>query len=202
MLPLPAAAADVDTGGIPRLGRGSGDFWALAGTARGVSDVPVPVRGMVPEGLKGPEEDPGDDAVAIPGFGAGFRLIFSACKAAVAGAVTGATGRDFSSETINRSMVATNRSTFWERREAQSGSAADEDEEEVAGGEWEAAATLAVGWRVETGAVAGAGVVAVGLRVEKAIHSAPPSATTKVASVTVPAALRARRPAMAIGPAA
>ena len=39
-------------------------------------------------------------------------------------------------------------------------------------------------------------------RVEKATHSVPPSMTTKVASVTVPAAFRARRPAKAIGPAA
>ena len=44
--------------------------------------------------------------------------------------------------------------------------------------------------------------MAAGFRVEKATHSVPPSATTRVASVTVPAALRASKPAMAIGPAA
>ena len=54
---------------------------------------------------------------------------------------------------------------------------------------------LIVGLGVEDGAAAD-------FRVEKATHSVPPSATTRVASVTVPAALRARSPAMAIGPAA
>lgn len=94
------------------------------------------------------------------------------------------------------------RSTFWEIWETQGGSAADEDEGEVAAGEWEAAVGLAVGWGVEAGAVKGAGVGAAGFRVEKATHSAPPSATTRVASVTVPAVFKASRPAMAIGPAA
>ena len=184
------------------MGSGNGDFWALAGTARGVREVPTPVRGMVPAGLKGAGEDPDEAAVAIPGFGAGFRLIFSACKEAVAGAAMGATGRDFSSETINRSMVATNRSTFWESWEAQSGSVVedkdeDEDEGEVTAGEWEAVTGPASGW-----GAAAPGAAAAGFKLEKATHSVPPSATTRVASVTVPEALRARRPAMAIGPAA
>ena len=45
-------------------------------------------------------------------------------------------------------------------------------------------------------------MVAAGFRMEKATHSVPPSTTTRVASVTVPAAFRARSPAMAIGPVA
>lgn len=95
-------------------------------------------------------------------------------------------------------MVATNRSTFWESWEAQRGSAAeDEGEVATATGEWEAVTGLAEGW-----GVAATGAAAAGFKVEKATHSAPPSTTTKVASVTVPAALRASRPAMAMGPAA
>lgn len=99
------------------------DFCALAGTARGERVVPVPGRGAVSFG-----EATGTPAgsgvgrgmalalrAAIPGLGTGFRLIFSACRAAVAGAKTGTgfvTGRDFSRASESLSMAAVSWSIF------------------------------------------------------------------------------------------
>jgi hypothetical protein len=85
--------------------------------------------------------------VAMPGLGVGLRLIFSACRAAVAGAGAGMlAGRDFSSETISLSMVPFNFSSFWLRWEAHNGSAvAADDVGEVATADWETGVVLAAG---------------------------------------------------------
>ena len=61
----------------------------------------------------------------MPGLGKGFKLIFSAWRAAVAGAMTGAAagaGRAFSNAAASLSMAEVSRSIFWERWEAQGGS--------------------------------------------------------------------------------
>lgn len=189
MLPLPvgstAGAVGEGPGALPRAGKGREDFWALAGTARGASGLLTPGRGTDPAGGTGLR-------AAIPGFGVGLRLIFSACRAAVAGAITGtvAAERVFSRAVASLSMAAVRRSIFWESWDAQAGSGVEDKE---AGEE----ACPAPG--EEAGAAAG---VEAGFKFEKAIHSVPPSMTTKVVSVTVPAAFRARRPEMGTGPAA
>ena len=94
---VPAGAGP---GVLPRAGKGRADFWALAGTARGESGVATPgrVTGVGAPGARGEATGtpagrgvgrgiaPGVAAgavevglnAAIPGFGIGLRLIFSA----------------------------------------------------------------------------------------------------------------------------
>ncbi len=159
MLPLAGAAVGDGTapaglgaptgagpGTLPRAGRGREDFWALAGTARGERVVAEVGRGAatgIPAGM-GAGVVP---VVAMPGLGVGLRLIFSACRAAVAGAGAGRlVGRDFSRETISLSMVPFNFSSFWLRWEAHNGSAvAADDVGEVATADWETGVVLAAG---------------------------------------------------------
>ena len=99
MLPLAGAgagaaglgrAAGAGPGTLPKAGRGRADFWALAGTAKGVSGVERPGRGTapgVPAGVGfGRGTTPGAAVgvieagveAAIPGFGATFRFALSA----------------------------------------------------------------------------------------------------------------------------
>lgn len=98
---------------------------------------------------------------AKPVFGAGFRLIFSAWRAAVAGAITGAglvIGRFFSSTSVKRSMTAVSWSIFWVSWEAQGGSVVGEDEgEDEDEGE---CADADAAWAVGAGPVEGLGVEA------------------------------------------
>ena len=60
----------------------------------------------------------------MPGLGVGLRLIFSAWRDAVAGALTGAAEaeRVFSRAITSLSMATVNWSIFWERLDAQVGS--------------------------------------------------------------------------------
>ena len=112
----------------------------------------------------------------------------------MAGAITGVVDaeRVFSRTAASLSMAAVRRSIFWDSWDAQVGSSivAEEKEGEVC---------PALGEGEEEEAAAGAEA---GFKVENAVHSVPPSMTTKVASVMVPAALRARRPEKGTGPAA
>ena len=99
MLPLAGAAgaveAGVGPGVLPSAGRGRGDFCALAGTARGARGVATPGRGAgvgIPAGFGEAAGMPAGRGVgrgvgagaetgfwaAMPGFGVGLRLIFSA----------------------------------------------------------------------------------------------------------------------------
>ena len=131
MLPLAGAGAGAvglgspagaGPGALPREGSGRADFWALAGTARGDRVVPVPGRGAAigPAGFGavmgtpagrgvGRGMTPGEGTgfwAAMPGLGAGLRLIFSAWSAAVAGAGAGtAAGRAFSNAKTSLSIA-------------------------------------------------------------------------------------------------
>lgn len=94
MLPLAGAGATglgmpagAGPGALPRAGRGSWDFWALAGTARGDRGVETVGRGTGP-GFGVATGTPVGKGVgrgaawglreAMPGLGTGLRLIFSA----------------------------------------------------------------------------------------------------------------------------
>jgi len=78
--------AGVGVPGLPKEGRGSAGFTALAGTAIGLRGVETPGRGAAGAGIGLGVEAPN---CAIPGLGTGWIAPFSAWSAAVGGTADG-----------------------------------------------------------------------------------------------------------------